>query len=188
MCARDGEVLDCWEQSTVHGDDVLWTTKTMLPPYSEDGCIVLGMSLMSELAGVYHGVFHPYFHPVNLGGRGAVPTARWFERVLEEAQRLGMPAPGADEWLDFNDARRSARIEDVVWDKSADTLHFRISTDLPVEGLTVLLPRHAGVAPASAEVNKEAAPLRPVHHERLNWTALEIDLAANTESRVTVAY
>lgn len=88
-----GALLDCWEQSTVLGDDTLATIRTMLPVKSEQECIALSLRLMRELAGRYHGVIHPYFHPVNVGGRGGMHTARWLEAVLREARRLGLPAP-----------------------------------------------------------------------------------------------
>ncbi len=183
---RNGDVMDCWEQSTVHGDDTLWTTKTMLPPHSEEQCIELSLGVMRELAVLYHGVYHPYFHPVNLGGRGAVPTPRWFEMVLEEAACLGMPAPSCEEWLDFSDARRAARVGEVTWD--ADTLRFSLTSELAVKALTILLPPHAGATPVTAKVDGEPVILIRVPHEKLGWTALELDLCAGQTVSVSATW
>jgi len=152
---RGGRALDCWEQSTVHGDDTLVTTKVMLPTKSEQECIDLSLCR-------YHGVFHPYFHPVNVGGHGRIHTARWLDTVLAEGARLGMPSPSPDEWLHFTEARRAAGIADVTWDPATGELRFRIEGGLPISGLTVLLPRHAGGAPERAMVDGAPGDLRAI--------------------------
>lgn len=185
---REGRLLDCWEQSTVLGDDTLVTTKTMLPPRSEDQCIDLSLRLMRELARRWHGVFHPYFHPINVGGRGRIDTARWLECVLSEAGRLGMPAPGPDAWLDFTRARRTAQIDRLRWNAGERELRFRLTAGRAVEGLTVLLPRYAGRRPDQAQLDGDAVELRTVPYEGLQWNALVVSLVAGTPAAVRVTY
>ncbi len=185
---REGRVLDCSQQSTVLGDDTLVTPKTMLPPKSEEECIDLSLRLMQELAQLYHGVFHPYFHPINVGGRGRMHTARWLDEVLTEGRRLGLPSPSCDEWLHFNEGRRAAQIERVTWDPGLGELRFRIQGGLPIRGLTVLLPRHAGSAPEHATVGGDPSDLCPVAHERLGWTAMQLDLTPDAGTQVSVSY
>jgi hypothetical protein len=155
---RNGTLLDCWEQSTVLGDDTLVTTKTMLPVKSEQECINLSLQLIRELAMCYHSVFHPYFHPVNVGGRGRIHTVRWLEEVLQEGARLGMPAPSCDQWLAFTRARRTASIEDLRWDEAACRLSFRLCGALPVEALTVIVP---DLAEGDTRITVNSPPVAP---------------------------
>jgi len=185
---REGRVLDCWEQSTVLGDDTMVTTKTMLPPRSEEQCIELSLQLMRELAGRWHGVFHPYFHPINVGGRGRINTVRWLECVLSEAGRLGMPAPSPDGWLRFTQARRATRIHGLRWDPAARELHFSLLSGEAIQGLTLLLPHYAGRRPERAAAEGNALDLGPVEHEGLGWSMLVLDLAAGARTTVCVGY
>ena len=175
---RDGRLINCREQSTIHGDDTLWSTKCMLPSYSEAERMELSLRLMRELAEVHHGVYHPYFHPICLGARGSINTADWFQSVLRAAGDLGLPMPSADDWLAFNDARDAVAIGQVRWDSSRATLSFALRAPAAIAGLTVLLPPYMQRAPRRATVDAEPVDLRPVGFERLGWTALVLDLAA----------
>ena len=174
---RSGEVLDCWEQSTVLGDDTMVTTKTMLPVNSEQQCIDLSLTLMRELATRYHGVFHPYFHPINVGGHGRMHTARWLGEVLGEAQRLGMPAPSCDEWIAFTRGRREARIADLQRDD--DEVSVRLQAGRSVEGLTV-------VVGDASRVEVDGAPCD--FADRPAGRAVCVDLASGEELSVTARY
>lgn len=185
---REGRLIDCWEQSTILGDDILVTTKTMLPAHTEQQCIELSLQIMRELAHDYHGVFHPYFHPINVGGHGRMHTAHWLDVVLAEGARLGMPSPSPEQWLHFTEARRVVAVRDVVWDHATGVLSFRLQAPLAVSGLTVLLPPHGGVAPALATVEGEAADLRAVPHENLGWSALQLNLQAGAEASIAAHY
>jgi len=185
---REGWLLDCWEQSTVHGDDTLITDKVMLPAHSEQQCIDLSLRIMRELARDYHGVFHPYFHPVAVGGHGRMHTARWLDAVLAEGVRLGLPSPSPDQWLHFVEARRAVEIQDVAWDGATRTLAFRTDAPAGIEGLTVLLPPHAGGAPERATVDGADAELGAVPLEGLGWSALTLDLAAGESVAVVANY
>ena len=181
---RDGNLLDCWEQSTVLGDDTLVTTKTMMPVKSEQQCIDLSLELMRELAGRWHGVFHPYFHPINVGGHGRMHTARWLDEVLREGVRLGMPAPSCDAWLAFTQARHAARMEDARWDADTRELRLRLAGQRAAEGLTVILPRMGTDAPVQAEVAGAPRDLTDVAGER----AICLDLPAGGELSIRVSY
>ncbi|MGD9496460.1 MAG: hypothetical protein AB7Y46_09125 [Armatimonadota bacterium] len=185
---REGRVLDCWEQSTILGDDTLVTTKVMLPPKTEQECIDLSREAMEELARRYHGVFHPYFHPINVGGHGRVHTARWLEAVLAEGARLGMPAPSPDQWLHFTQARRAARIHGVSWDRGRRELHFGLLAAEGAQSLTILLPPCAGVGPEHILLDGEVVDGRSVSHEGLGWTALMLDVAAGQRRVITARY
>lgn len=185
---REGGLLDCWEQSTVLGDDTMVTTKTMLPPRTEEQCIELSLRLMRELAGRWHGVFHPYFHPVNIGGRGRMNTMRWLECVLAEAGRLAMPAPSPDAWVRFTAARRATRIHGLRWNPAERDLRFSLLSGEAIEGLTVLLPHSTGRRPERVLADGDAAEVRPVDYESLGWSAVVVDLSAGTRTALGVTY
>ena len=185
---REGQIVDCYEQSTIHGDDTLWTTKTMLPPHDEQGCIDLALAALRDVVMRYHGVFHPYFHPIALGGRGQMPTARWFQEVLALAEEMDLDAPSADEWLDFNDGRRAVEIADLAWDPDNATLSFTVSAPLAVDGLTLLLPSCAGMCPVSVEVDGEPIDSIEVGFEELTWAAVVLSLSAGESREVLVEY
>jgi len=186
--SRSGEVIDCYEQCTIHGDDVMASTKTLLPAQNEDECIELSLQVLHECATAYHGVYHPYFHPVYLGERGAIPTRRWFVRVLQAAQRHGMPSVSADEWLAFNDARRSVVMRDLIWRPETGELSLKVESGLPVRGLTVLLPPCEGRVPASAALDGEPLPVTSVPFEALGWSAVQCDLEAAVPGALSVVY
>jgi len=185
---REGRLIDCWEQSTVHGDDTLITDKVMLPAHSEQQCIDLSLRIIRELAHQYHGVFHPYFHPVAVGGHGRMHTARWLDAVLAEGVRLGLPSPSPDQWLHFVQARRAAAIGDVAWDRASGALSLRLEAPEAIAGLTVLLPRHAGAAPDRVTIDGADADLRLVPLEGLGWSALSLDLAAGDSVAIVANY
>jgi hypothetical protein len=185
---RRGEIIDCTEQCTIHGDDVMASAKSLLPPLSEDECIALSLQVMRESATRYHGVFEPYFHPIYLSGRGGIPTQRWFRTVLSAAREAGLPSVNAEEWLDFNDARRGVGIEGSKWDAGIGELQFEMSAPRAVGGLTVLLPPCAGMTPTAATVAGETREVREVPHEGLGWRALEVDLRAGETAAVRVTY
>ncbi len=185
---RAGEIIDCYEQSTIHGDDTLWTTKVMLPPHDEQGCIDLALASLREVVTRYHGVFHPYFHPISLGGRGTVPTARWFEQVLALAGEMGLDAPSADEWIDFNDARRAVELAHIVWDEDALALRFAVSAPMPVDGLTLLLPACRGLCPVCVMIDGEEHDAAEVDFENLCWGAVVLNLAAAESRHLLVEY
>lgn len=184
--SRDGQVLDCYEQSTVQTEDGSASHKCLLPPLDEQQAFALARKLMHELAQRYHGVFHPYFHPRNLAGRGAVACQTWYREVLRTARDLGMPSLNATEWLAFSDARRAVTISDRQWQDGS--LHFTLAGPLPVAGLTVLLPACSGMTPASATVAGEAAELLHLPYEGMQWWALTLDLTEDASVRVQVDY
>ncbi|MBM3475683.1 MAG: hypothetical protein FJX75_20655 [Armatimonadetes bacterium] len=185
---RRGEMIDCFEQCTIHGDDVMASAKSLLPPLSEDECIALSLEVMQASATRYHGVFQPYFHPIYLSGRGGIPTQRWLRTVLSTAREAGLPSVNAEEWLDFNDARRAARIAGLEWDAESGDLQFEVSSPMAVAGLTVLLPPCGGLAPTAATVAGETREVREVPHEGLGWRTLELDLRAGETVGVRVGY
>lgn len=186
--SRTGEIIDCYEQCTIHGDDVLCTGKALLPAHSEEQGLELSRRVIHDCATLYHGVYHPYFHPVYLGGRGALPTRRWFVGVLEAARQHGLPSVSADEWLAFNDGRRSVAVEDLVWRAATGDLSFSLRSSLAVSGLTLLLPPCGERVPTTAAVDGQPLPVTPVPYEALNWRAAELGLDANAPVAVSVSY
>ena len=187
FAGRAGEIIDCYEQTTIHGDDVLCTTKCLLPARTEDEALQLSLQTMRDCATRYHGVYHPYFHPIYLGGRGGLPTRGWFQGVLAEARRLGLPSLGADEWLAFTDARRGVGLSVAEWDRGDRRLSFTVRSSSAVAGLTLLLPDCCQMTPTQASIDGQRVELSRPALEGGRWAAIELDLAA-TEASVVVAY
>jgi len=182
----DGEVLDCYEQSTVHTEDGCRGVKCLLPPLAEDDCIALSLSLIDDLVHRFHGVYHPYFHPISLSGRGSVSCSRWFSEVLQAIDQRGLPSVSSSEWIAFNDARRALSFEDITWDPP--TLDITLCSGPPVQGIALLLPPHQGQTPCVALVEGASVPLLPVPFEHLGWTALVLDIAEGATLHLTVDY
>jgi hypothetical protein len=185
---RAGEVLDCYEQATVHGDDVLCTTKCLLPARTEDAALELSLQTMRDCATRTHGVFHPYFHPIYLGDRGGLSTRRWFRSVLEGARRLNLPSVSADGWLDFTDARRAVQWQAVEWSPLEQRLTFVLHSPLAVKGLTILLPDCLGMSPRHAVIDRERVDVGRPALENGRWAALSLSLSAGAETGVMVSY
>ncbi|MCE5237590.1 hypothetical protein LLH23_03765 [bacterium] len=184
---RAGQIVDCWEQSTIQTEDGALTPKVLLPPLTREEALVLARSMLQRAAATYHNVFHPYFHPINLGERGA-RVAAWFRGVLREARDLGLPGVNASEWLAFNDARMGVRCEDVRWDAAGRELSFTVSSPAPLDGATILLPPCGGLIPVQAMVGGNEAELEPVDLERSDWTALVLDLPPQGRLSVSIRY
>jgi hypothetical protein len=82
--------------------------------------------------------------------------------------------------VEFNDARRAVRIEDLAWNSGAGRLTFRVRAPLAVAGLTVLLPARFQGRPAR---NQKSVSL-----ESRDQVALVLNLRANDDVPVSVEY
>ena len=182
---RDGEIIDCYEQSTVHTEDGAFSPKTLLPELSEEQAVALSSELVAGAARTYHGVYHPYFHPLSLRQES---HKRWFAKILQQAAEANLPNMNAREWLAFNDARRAVSADRLRWAPEQGQLRFRLSAPLPVEQLTVLLPPCAGLAPSSTLIDGEAVELTHLPYEGTGWHAFQTHLSAGSEARVEVNY
>lgn len=183
--SREGQVLDCYSQSTIQAEDGACSPKLRLPPMTEDEALAEARRLLTECAGRWHVVFHPYFHPINLAGRGSVPCQNWFRQILRTARDLNLFSVTAGEWLDFNDARRAVTVDTLAWD--GQTLVLTLHSPTAVTGLTLLLPPRADGPRPVATLAGASCPVVDVAFERLRWHALVVDLPqqAKVELRIT---
>jgi len=183
--SREGEVLDCYSQSTVQTEDGSCSPKCLLPPMTEDEALAVARQLLADCAGRWHGVFHPYFHPVSLAGRGKVECQNWFRQILRAAHDLDLPSVNAGEWLDFNDARRAVAVDILGWD--GQTLILALQAPVAVDGLTLLLPPWRGGEPLAA--SKTGAPCEVVDlsFDGLRWHGLVVDLPARSRVELRIA-
>ena len=188
FASRSGEIIDCYEQTTLHGDDVLCTHKALLPALNEEAALDLSLRTLNRCATDFHGVFHPYFHPIYLSGRGGIPTLRWFEGVLAEAQRRGVPSVSADEWLAFNDARRALEVEVTSWRPDPPQMSLTIRSPQAVSGLTLLLPPFRRRFLEAVTLDGEPLPLIEPSLEAIPWGAVTLELAAGSELRLDAAF
>lgn len=59
-----------------------------------------------------------------------------------------------DAWVRFNEGRRKLRFDDVTWDRGSGSFNFRVSAEVPVQGLTLMISAHvAGAAIASVAID-----------------------------------
>jgi hypothetical protein len=181
--SREGEVLDCYSQSTVQTEDCSCSPKCLLPPMTE--ALALARELLADCAGRWHGVFHPYFHPVSLSGRGSVACQNWFRQILRAARDLDLPSVNAGQWLQFNDARRAVTVDVLAWD--GETLVLALQAREAVAGLTLLLPPWRGGQPLAA--TKAGAPCEVVDlaFEGQRWHGLIVDLPVQSRVELRVA-
>ena len=184
---RAGQIIDCWEQSTIQTEDGALTPKVLLPPLTREEAQALAEGMLQRAATTYHSVFHPYFHPISLGPRGA-QVADWYCGVMKKARELGLPGVNASEWLALNDARVQVRMEDILWDAELPALWFTIVSPQRMDAATILLPHCAGLVPVQAVVNDDEEYLVPVGLEQSDWTALVVDLPAGGCLSVCVRY
>jgi hypothetical protein len=182
---RNGSVLDCYSQNTVQTEDGSCTPKSLLPHMNEEEAAAQAIGLLQDCVHRWHGVFHPYFHPISLAGRGSVPCQSWFRQVLQSAHELGLPSVNAEEWLDFNDARRAVTVDTLSWD--GDTLVLNLRAALPIAGLTLLLPPWPDGLSLEATADGERREVVELAYEGLNWIGLVVDLSADSEVEVRVS-
>jgi len=184
---RAGQIIDCWEQSTIQTEDGALTPKVLLPPLTREEAQALAEEMLERCATTYHSVFHPYFHPISLGERGA-KVADWFRGVLRKARELDLPGVNASQWLGFNDARVQVRCEEAVWDAALGVLRFTVTSPRAMAGATILLPPCCGRLPFEAMVGGNEIEIEPVELEQSDWTALIVDLPAEGRLHVVVRY
>ncbi len=183
--SREGEVLDCYSQSTVQTEDGSCSPKFLLPPMTEDEALAVARQLLADCAGRWHGVFHPYFHPISLAGRGKVPCQNWFRQILRAARDLNLPSVNAGEWLDFNDARRAVAVDTLAWD--GETLVLALQSPTAVTGLTLLLPPRRDGQPVAATLAGAPCKVVDLAFEGLRWHGLVLDLPAQSKVELCVA-
>ncbi|NUQ61771.1 MAG: hypothetical protein HUU20_04740 [Pirellulales bacterium] len=183
--SREGELLDCYSQSTVQTEDGSCSPKFLLPPMNEDEALAVARQLLADCAGRWHGVFHPYFHPVSLSGRGKVPCQNWFRQILLAARDLDLPSVNAGEWLDFNDARRAAAVDTLAWD--GETLVLSLQAPSAMAGLTLLLPPRRDGRPLAATLAGAPCEVVDLALEGMRWQGMVVDLPAQSKVELRVS-
>jgi hypothetical protein len=113
---------------------------------------------------------------------------RWFEGVLAEAQRRGVPSVSADEWLAFNDARRALEVEVTSWRPDPPQMSLTIRSPQAVSGLTLLLPPFRRRFLEAVTLDGEPLPLIDPSLEAIPWGAVTLELAAGSELRLEAAF
>jgi hypothetical protein len=183
-----GAVLDVAEQSTISTDDGWLTGKNDMAALTLAEAITRSTRQIDEALERYHTVVHPYFHPVCLkGGRTLpYPTLPWLEAMLAHGKRQGMPFLHAEDWVEWNDARREISLEG--YQVGDDGVSFTVRTGQALHGATVLVPVPDGAGPA---VTVDGAPAEgeptAQRHGRTYATATVHGRAGDTR-RVTVRW
>lgn len=144
---EDGRVLDVCEQSTISTDDGWLSAKTGLPALTLAGAIARSAGQIDAATDRYHTVYHPYFHPVLLKGGRALPfpTLPWLQAVLAHCRYRGVPFLDAQRWIDWNAARRSLRLVDLLPEREtrgseSHGIRFSLHAGAAIEQATVIVP------------------------------------------------
>ncbi len=150
---------ELYEQSTLSTDDGWLSSKTGLPALPLAGAIARSCAQIDEAAERYHTVYHPYFHPVLLRGGRALPypTLPWLEAVLAHCRHRGLLFLDAEQWLDWNAARRSVCLAALEHATDGQGLCCTLLAAEPVESLTVLVP--VPLAAAQVTVILDGSPV-----------------------------
>jgi hypothetical protein len=156
--AEDSTLLELFEQSTISTDDGWLSSKTGLPALTLAEAIARSCAQIDDAAERYHTVYHPYFHPVLLRGGRALPypTLPWLEAVLAHCQRRGLLFLDAEQWLDWNAARRSVCLVALEHPADGRGLSCTLQAAEPVHDLSVLVPVPPGAG--HIEVAVDGAP------------------------------
>lgn len=156
--AEDGTLLELFEQSTISTDDGWLSPKTGLAALSLAGAIARSCAQIDDAVECSHTVYHPYFHPVLLKGGRALPypTLPWMEAVLAHCRHRGLLFLDAEQWLDWNAARRGVCLVALEHAPDRQGLGCTLQAAEPVHDLTVLVPLPPGAE--QIEVAIDGAP------------------------------
>lgn len=134
---QDGELLDIYEQNTQITDDgSVEQDKFLIRTGNPENVLQTALSMLDDCIDRFHGVFQAAFHP-----HLTMQRALWLlEGVLAHIRERGIPMVSGDEWVQFNDARRTVRIDDVRFECGSGAFQFRAKSRLPIRGLTLMLP------------------------------------------------
>lgn len=132
-----GEILNIYEQSTHWADDVALVDKTFIDPYDIDKLIKETFKTIEESAKTYHTALTFCIHPINMRPN-VLNSIEWMKAVLSYCKERNIPVLSADNWFEFNEARRSVKVKEVSLTGTKCTVMLEVSKE--VKGITLLLP------------------------------------------------
>jgi hypothetical protein len=155
FAGEEGQVLDVFEQSTISGDDSWLLPKGGRPALTLADAIARSCEQIDAAVERYHTVVHPYFHPVLLKGGRAIPypTLPWLETFLAHARHRHIPFLDAEQWLDWNQARRTVELVDLNYPDSGREMHCSLQASETLERMTLLVPLPADTADAALSLD-----------------------------------
>jgi len=185
---ENGRVIDLYEQATISTDDGWMFDKCLLPAKTEGKAIADSLRQIDDLALKYHGVYHPYFHPGTVHEQKNRPfkTDFWMATVIKYASHKGIYFVNGREWVEFNDARRNIRCENLSWDEEKGSLSFTILNPAGKKGITILLPICFEGRHTSPELVDGKVEAKTVFLEGKEQLALVDD--GSPKNKITVVY
>lgn len=134
----EGRFLEISQQSTLLMDDIVFTSKSLLPPLTPEAAYEQLTHFYDGAATRYHGVINTSLHPGHYTPKGygdGMTAIR--QAVLDSTQKHQLPALTVRAWAGFLEARR---LVDLFWDGAA----WRLQTKSSIPGLTCHLPSESG--------------------------------------------
>jgi hypothetical protein len=131
---QDGRLLAIYQQLTNLVDEHVFKMPWGMGGSNLDvlGALNVSRNLMQKsLNGAYcaiTGQFH--IDPFTFGGEIGDTAGRWLDGTLDFAASNNIPIWSAAKWLEFNEYRRNATINNLEWYPSTNTLRFNISSDM----------------------------------------------------------
>ncbi len=156
----EGRFLEISQQSTIFMDDIVFSSKSLLPPLTPDAAYKQLVRFYDDAATRYHGVITTSLHPGQYtpksygDGMTAIRQA-----ILDSTKKHRLPALTVRAWAGFQEARR---LVDLSWNGKA----WRVQTKSPIPGLTCHLPSESG----------------ETQRQGLSWKAVTKDYACGESS------
>ncbi len=195
-----GSVIDMFSQLTIVEDDVISGAFIREPVDSAatvNDIVATCKRLVDESVDDYHTAlvfnFHPEHAVIPVPPNSPV-TWPWVTATIDRLRERQVPMLPVHEWLRFSEARASARISAIRYDRSRGEGSFEVMSTRDIEGATILVPIRAqpkGATTVTAVSRANAAPIRltcgRVTRDQREYLAIGFDLLPASGVRVTVA-
>lgn len=157
---QEGRILNIYQQLTQLADEHLLATFGGPAELSAEEAIRVSQTLLRRSLERYPSVLVAQFHvdPFAAGGEYASEAEQWLRGTLDDVRAHGLPIWSSQEWLQFTEARHSARLEEIQWSPEAQRLSFQVvARTNPNAELTVMVPLwHDGARLVQIEVDGQS--------------------------------
>lgn len=181
-----GQIIDFYEQATLETDDGSFTSKTLLPPLTQDEAVAHSLDLIEKCYRKYHCVYHPYFHPISTRD-DRYGTYR-LEKVLEKIEELEMITVSDREWIDFNEARRALKFQIINVEPGKIT--YLVRSPKKIKNVTIMFsPKWNNKRLKKVMIDNQKAEITNVQWEGdLEWALITATFTENSEKKVICEY
>ncbi|MEA3399722.1 MAG: hypothetical protein U9R79_00620 [Armatimonadota bacterium] len=173
--ARDGALIDCFQQTTIQSDDGYLGPKIVMEVMEPEETEELTREVIRDCTR-FNTLYHPCCHPTNIDRHERAEG--FFRCILEELNELELPSFGGHQWMQFNLRRRGLTLAPR---EHGGELQVTVDGCAELDEFVVLLPQVADVRCSGEHVETAvveargeewmAVPLSPDGAPRLELTA-----------------